>query len=177
MYSLLFTICRTRVIHGAKWWEREGWSPLQQWQLLLTLELCCRTIGDLTPTLAGIQMYGNCTVTAGQLLPFSWNRRCARSPFDLTPLCPCIKSKSITGTEWALGRMIVLTGYGCINLLALFFPPAGVVVSHCSKDRAATFHNCEEIKPNYVSVQFGGTTWQTRMKCCKSIFTIMAWLD
>lgn len=87
-----------------------------------TLELCCRTVGDLTSTLAGIQMYGDCAVTAGQLLPFSWNRRCVRVPFDLSPLCLCIKSKSITGTEWVLRRMIVPTECGCINLIALFFP-------------------------------------------------------
>lgn len=55
-----------------------------------------------------------------QLLPSSWNRRCASSPFNLTPLCPCIKS-SITGSEWALRRMIVLTDWWCINLIAFFF--------------------------------------------------------
>lgn len=64
-----------------------------------TFDLCCRTTSDLTSTLAGIQMQRRCAVTASQLLPLSWNRRCVKSLFDLPLQAPCIKSKSITGTE------------------------------------------------------------------------------
>lgn len=53
---------------------------------------------DLASTLAMIQTNLGCTVTAGQLLPFSWNGRRVKSPFNLRLLCPCIKSKGIRST-------------------------------------------------------------------------------
>lgn len=61
-------------------------------------DLCYRTTGDLTSTLAGIRMQRR-LCSDSQLLPLSWNGRCVKSLLDLPLQGPCIKSKSITGTE------------------------------------------------------------------------------
>lgn len=188
MYSLLFTICWTRVIHGTNWWEHEGWSPLPQRQLLwhhqgfqLFKVLATRCLSSAAGHL----------VTSPQ--PWPGYKCTAVVQWQAASCCPFPGTEDVWDLHSTSHRCVLASNqralqelnwtHDCPDSIRMhqfnspIFSSTGVVVSHCSKDWTAMLHNCEEIKPNYVLLQFGWKTWQTRTKCYKCIVTIMDSLD
>lgn len=101
-----------------------------------------------------IQTHYSYTVTAGQLLPLSWNRRRVKSQFNLRLLCPCIKSKGIIGTEWTHRHMIVLAECECINLALLSLQELLSPTVQMTELPVLRHYNCEETKSDCVLLWF-----------------------
>lgn len=141
----------------------------------MTFALCYGTTTATShPPLEMIRAHHGYTVTAGQLLPLSWNGRRVKSPFNRRLLCPCIKSKGIRGTEWTHRHMIVLAEYECINIVLL--SQQELFIPHCSNDRATcakVLHNCEETKSDCVLLWFDIWTWGGNTKSEKRSVIIL----
>lgn len=162
MYSLLLTICWTRVIHGANWREHEARSPLQQWQLLLhhrgfllSKVLSARRLSSAAgqsltspQPWPGIQMYGHCAVTGGTAAAlFLEQKVCELSIQPHTAVS--LHQIEEHYRKW-MGRsdawLFSLTDDASIEWPFCFFS-FSLLESLCptSEDRAATLHNCEDI--------------------------------